>query len=140
VRVERVRAVFPSAAILGETIRARGAEADRVACYGRLPLGLPFYARRRVAIVAWTGADDFGGDRGRETEIRWSPRRLVRSWNGRRRILLVIASEDWRLLRPRLLRPATVIAFERGRALVTNAPLGARPAQPLRPKRSTAAA
>jgi 4-amino-4-deoxy-L-arabinose transferase-like glycosyltransferase len=140
VRVERTRAVFPSAAVLGETIRARRAEADRVVCWGRLPLGLPFYARRRIAIVAWTGADDLGGDRRRESAIRWSGRRLVRAWNGRRRIFLVIAPEDWRRLRPRLVRPASVLAFERGRALVTNAPLGARPTQVLRPKRSTAAA
>src|SRR5262249_41693673 len=54
-------------------------------------------------------------------------RRLVRAWDGRRRLFLVIAPDRWRALRRKLRRPATVLGYERGWALVTNAPLGVRP-------------
>jgi 4-amino-4-deoxy-L-arabinose transferase-like glycosyltransferase len=127
VRIEPARAVFRSYAQLGAVIRARGAEADRVVVYGRLLDGLPFYARRRTAIVAWNGMEDFGV-RNDGRALRWSERRLRRAWDGRRRLFLVIAPDAWRRLRPRLVRPATVLAAEHDRVLVTNAPLGERPA------------
>jgi len=122
---ESARSAFPSAVVLGAVVRARGAEADRVVSYGGLLFGLPFYARRRIAVVAWPQAGDLGPSVSRA--IVWSERRLVRAWNGRRRLFLVIAPDRWRGLRRRLGRPATVLGYERGRVLVTNAPLGVRP-------------
>src|SRR5439155_481444 len=77
-----------------------------------------------TVIVAWGSMEDFGSEPSRA--IVWSERRLVRTWNGRRRLFLVITPAEWRRLRRRLSRPAAVLAFERGRVLVTNAPLGAR--------------
>jgi 4-amino-4-deoxy-L-arabinose transferase-like glycosyltransferase len=118
------RDAFPSAATIGAVAHARRGEADRLVSYGHFPRGLPFYARRRTVIVAWSSMEDFGTEPSRA--IVWSERRLVRAWNGRRRLFLVIAPAEWRRLRRRLSRPAAVLAFERGRVLVTNAPLGAR--------------
>jgi 4-amino-4-deoxy-L-arabinose transferase-like glycosyltransferase len=126
-RAERARGAFTSYAALGTVIRARGGEADRVVTYGRLLEGLPFYARRRITLVAWDGTEDFGGGPGDARALRWSERRLVRAWNGRCRIFLVIAPEAWRRLRPRLRRAPVVLASEHGRILVSNAPLGVWP-------------
>jgi hypothetical protein len=123
--LETARPMFPSAARMGDVLRARGAEADRVVVVGRLPLGLPFYARRRVAVAGWPGTRDLGPREPRA--IVWKPRDVVRRWNGRRRLFVVITPSDWRTLRRRLRRPASVLAAADGRVLVTNAPLGVRP-------------
>ena len=123
--VEPARGAFESCRALGGILRARAAEADRVVVYGRFLQGLPFYARRRTAVVGPPGSLEFGAGRADARHILWSERRLVRSWNRGRRIFLVVRPKDWRVLRKRLRRPPTVLAAEHGRVLMTNAPLGA---------------
>jgi len=125
--VEQARATFPSYRALGTIARARGREADRLVTVGRFLQGLPFYARRRTVVVGPPGPLDFGVGFREGRALRWDEARLVRAWNGRRRLFVVVTPKDWRRLRRRLDRPATVIAAEHGRVLVTNAPLGVRP-------------
>lgn len=126
---EGARGAFPSYAALGTIARARRAEADRLVTYGRFLQGLPFYARRRTVVVGAPGPLDFGAASREGRLLLWSEPRLVRAWNGRRRVFLVIRPKDWRALRRRLLRPASVLALEHDRVLVSNAPLGVRPSR-----------
>jgi 4-amino-4-deoxy-L-arabinose transferase-like glycosyltransferase len=124
---EGARGAFPAYRALGGIARARHAEADRLVVYGRFLQGLPFYARRRTVVVGPPGPLDFGARRPEGRALLWTERRLRREWDGRRRLFLVIRPKDWRALRPRLGRPASVLALEHDRVLLANAPLGARP-------------
>jgi 4-amino-4-deoxy-L-arabinose transferase-like glycosyltransferase len=122
--VEPARAAFESYRGFGTILRARNPEADRIVAYGKFLQGLPFYARRRSVVVGPATSLEFGVGRADARHILWSERRLVDDWNGRRRLFLIIRPKEWRALKPRLVRPATVVAAEHGRVLLTNAPLG----------------
>jgi 4-amino-4-deoxy-L-arabinose transferase-like glycosyltransferase len=126
--VERARVAFPSYAAIGTIARVRHAEADRLVIHGRFLQGLPFYARRRVVLVGAPGPLDFGVGSRDGRMLLWDEARLVRAWNGRRRIFLVVRPKDWRGLRRRLRRPASVLALEHDRVLLSNVPLGQRAA------------
>jgi aminoarabinose transferase-like protein len=124
--VEPARRAYRSYAALGTIVRLRAAEADRVVTYGTYLQGLPFYARRHTTLVSSLGELRFGATFSEGRALVWSDKRLIRAWNGRRRIFLIIEPEAWGRLRHRLQRPPAVLAFEHGHVLMTNAPLGIR--------------
>jgi hypothetical protein len=124
---ERARNAYRSYAALGTIARIRAAEADQLVTYGTYLQGLPFYARRHTTLVSSLGELRFGATFPEGRALVWSDQQLIRAWNGRRRLFLVIDPEAWGRLKCRLQRPPTVLALEHGHVLMTNAPLGIRP-------------
>jgi len=126
-RTERSRSAYRSYPALGTLARLRAAEADRLVTFGTYLQSLPFYARRRTAVVGSGGELQFGASLPDGRALLWNEAQLIRAWNGRRRLLLVIEPDVWRRLRHQLTRPPSVLALEHRRVLVTNALLGLRP-------------
>jgi len=126
-RTERSRDAYRSYPALGAVVRLRSGEADRLVTFGTYLQSLPFYARRRTAVVGSGGELHFGAGLPDGRTLLWSEAQLIRAWNGRRRLLLVIEPDVWRRLRHQLTRPPSVLALEHRRVLVTNALLGLRP-------------
>ena len=126
-RTEQSRSAYRSYPALGTVVRARSGEADRLVTYGTYLQSLPFYARRRTVVVGSGGELQFGASLPEGRALVWREEKLIRAWNGRRRLMLVIEPDVWRRLRHRLTRPPSVLALEHRRVLVTNAVLGLRP-------------
>ncbi|MGI6783928.1 MAG: phospholipid carrier-dependent glycosyltransferase [Aminivibrio sp.] len=91
---------------LAEAVAELRRPGDTVAQYGNYDQALPFYLKQRIVLVNYLGELDFGAEREEDPSWFIDDEGLKQLWNGEKRVLLVINTENMEkisaLLDPRL--------------------------------------